>query len=212
MFEVRLKGPWSKTLKDLRNMYFLVPQATNKVVKFLSKAALARLRLNMRLGKGADGLSEGTKLWRAKGKKAGTGASKSPWVVGTYSGNQPLLRSETLIKSTWRRPKGKFAYIIEIRPGRLSPEGRPMRRVAIDQEFGVLHNMQISQKMMAYLLILYGRITPKGTGKPKSVAPTRRTLRIRVPARPVWRITRNELEKELPPIADKLYAKYMKMT
>lgn len=215
--KVTLKGPWLKTRKLLKAMPKMMNKAVHEAAQESSKVAKKRYAENYKRGRAKltniAPLSKDTILWRRTGKTAGTGQSRTPWTVPTSSSSVALNRTGSMWKAIRRRvKKGKegATFIIDFNPAKRNPEGKKIRDIAAIMEKKRTVTFNVSHKMQAYLMILFGRAVGSGGGRPKSIQPTGKQFTIVIPARPIFQATTAELNKELPRILYNLVVKGLK--
>jgi hypothetical protein len=98
-------------------------------------------------------------------------------------------------------------YKVRVKPGSRGSQGQDLAKTAAALEGGFIKTIAVSRRMRAYLLILYGTVTPKGTGRgvPRGDELTGKTIKIAVPPRAIWKGTWRQLLKESPPVFLKTY-------
>jgi hypothetical protein len=143
-------------------------------------------------------LTKGTVRWRSVGKTPGTGASRTPWAVPSPGGSTPLHRTGALASAIWHRPAGRYGFIVAVNPAKKSPEGTSLAKIAAIQEVNRSVSINVTHKMQAYLMILFGRATGKGGGSPKSIVPTGKTIVVFYPGRPVFGGVYEAAKRTLP--------------
>lgn len=181
-----------KAKKVVQKLSKLSSKAADRGVRDAANVYTQRLKSNILSGSKVSGIAPMTARKRRIGKKAG----HTP-AIPTYSGNTPLARSKAMVRAIEKRKNSNGKYVVQIKPGAVGPQGQNLAQVAFVQEHGKIIQMQMTRRMLAYLIILYGRSTNKGRFK----RPMRDGGRVvgnivvKVPKRPIWRITAQEVKR-----------------
>jgi len=216
MMVVTLSGDLQKATNVLKEIQARNKQAVDFALRELAKRMMTNLKTSIRGGKlTGKNLASATLLKRKFGKQAGGPGSSTPFGVPTYQGAMPLHQSGALANAIWWRNEGPTRKKVEIRSGALGPQGQSLQDIAIAQEFGFTASIPMSKRMLSYLLLLYGRITPKRSSGKRNDDPdklTGRVIHVVVPPRPVWATTWNLSLTFMPMWFTKSWVKHLRLS
>jgi hypothetical protein len=191
-YRVEVSGNWAEALRDTGILVRRMKVAIDDGCAVVGQRSTELLKRNIRTnGAGLAPLAPGTMLTRQMGKKVGGPGSTTPWPLPAYKRRQPLWRSGSYERAIYMHKVREMWRQVTIRPDAANPQGRNISQLAIKQEFGYSASITMTRRMQAYLLILYGRITPKGSGRMSQAEGDRvvRTISVAVPPRPLWQRT-----------------------
>jgi len=183
-------------LEEAKEFTKFVRQSSGRALDYGLRNVSRMLRGAIRGGIAGD---KSPKLTRGSRRKRQIGKLAGAWPeVPAYGGRKPLYRSRLLAQSIDWEKVTTYEYIVGVMGGVAAPHNnaagaRTMDQIAVMQETGWARTFPVTQRMRAYLMILYGRATGS-KGKGRSMAqmgdePTGTTIAIAVPARPIWQQT-----------------------